>query len=122
MAQNRGQTPAGRRRLLVRSYLFRFAAISFFVAAFGCQDHSPGTAQSRPELAGTTLCAADRCGYGRVSAGWIVAAFATQALVVALTHADWDGRYLAHVMPIVYPLAAFGFWSLVPRRSAVAAA
>lgn len=55
MAQNRGQTPAGRRRLLVRPYLFRFAAVSFFVAAFGCQDHSPGTAQSRPELTGVWI-------------------------------------------------------------------
>jgi Dolichyl-phosphate-mannose-protein mannosyltransferase len=46
---------------------------------------------------------------------WIVVACGTQALVVALTHADWDGRYLAHVMPVVYPLAACGFWSLFRR-------
>ena len=58
MAQNRGQTPAGRRRLLVRSYLFRFAAVSLTVAAFGCQDHSTGTSpsvQSRPALTGVWI-------------------------------------------------------------------
>ena len=54
-------------------------------------------------------------------ARWMVVACGTQALVVALTHADWDGRYLAHVMPIVYPLAACGFWSVVDRRVAVVA-
>jgi hypothetical protein len=48
---------------------------------------------------------------------WCAAAFASQALVVALTHADWDGRYLAHVMPIVYPFVAAGLWTLVARRS-----
>lgn len=39
-------------------------------------------------------------------ARWCLAALATQTLVVALTHADWDGRYLAHVMPLIYPFAA----------------
>jgi 4-amino-4-deoxy-L-arabinose transferase-like glycosyltransferase len=53
---------------------------------------------------------------------WCAMAFASQAVVVAMTHADWDGRYLAHVMPIVYPFAAAGFWMLVRRRAAVARA
>lgn len=39
---------------------------------------------------------------------WCLVVIATQALVVALTHADWDGRYLAHVLPLWYPLAAGG--------------
>lgn len=37
---------------------------------------------------------------------WIFGALATQVLVVALTHADWDGRYLAHMLPVMYPIAA----------------
>ena len=36
-------------------------------------------------------------------AWWCAGVVATQAVVVALTHADYDGRYLAHVMPLVYP-------------------
>jgi hypothetical protein len=47
---------------------------------------------------------------------WIALAIATQTVVVALTHADWDGRYLAHVMPAVYPLAAVGLFTLFARR------
>ena len=39
---------------------------------------------------------------------WILIVVATQTLVVMLTHADWDGRYLSHVLPIVYPFAACG--------------
>jgi len=39
---------------------------------------------------------------------WCALVLAMQSLVVALTHADWDGRYLAHVMPLVYPIAACG--------------
>ncbi|MGE3342148.1 MAG: glycosyltransferase family 39 protein [Vicinamibacterales bacterium] len=39
---------------------------------------------------------------------WCGLVLATQSLVVALTHADWDGRYLAHVMPLVYPFASCG--------------
>lgn len=39
---------------------------------------------------------------------WIVAAIGTQTLVVALTHAEWDGRYLAHVLPLIYPLVGAG--------------
>jgi hypothetical protein len=35
---------------------------------------------------------------------WIAAAIAAQTLVVAMTHAEWDGRYLAHVMPLGYVL------------------
>lgn len=34
-------------------------------------------------------------------AAWIIAAIASQTLVVALTHAEWDGRYLAHVLPLI---------------------
>ena len=48
---------------------------------------------------------------------WCAAAFASQAIVVALTHADWDGRYLAHVMPIVYPFVGAGLWTVVARQS-----
>jgi len=39
---------------------------------------------------------------------WIAAAIATQTAVVALTHAEWDGRYLAHVLPLIDPLAGAG--------------
>ena len=46
---------------------------------------------------------------------WCGLALATQSLVVALTHADWDGRYLAHVMPLVYPFAACGLAGLLQR-------
>lgn len=46
---------------------------------------------------------------------WCLVVIATQALVVALTHADWDGRYLAHVLPLWYPLAACGLVMVVPR-------
>jgi hypothetical protein len=53
---------------------------------------------------------------------WCALAFGSQALVVALTHADWDGRYLAHVMPIVYPFVALGFWTIVSRRPAIVGA
>ncbi len=60
-------------------------------------------------------------GYGawvlrrNVLARWCAAVIGTQALVVALTHADWDGRYLAHVLPIFYPLAACGIALLMKR-------
>ena len=46
---------------------------------------------------------------------WCGLVLATQSLVVALTHADWDGRYLAHVMPLVYPLAACGLAAMLQR-------
>ena len=39
---------------------------------------------------------------------WCALVFASQALVVALTHADADGRYLAHVLPVVYPFVGAG--------------
>jgi len=39
---------------------------------------------------------------------WVVAAIGTQTLVVALTHAEWDGRYLAHVLPLIYTLVGAG--------------
>jgi 4-amino-4-deoxy-L-arabinose transferase-like glycosyltransferase len=41
-------------------------------------------------------------------ARWTLMVLGTQTLVVVLTHADWDGRYLSHVLPIVYPFAACG--------------
>ncbi len=46
---------------------------------------------------------------------WCGLALATQSVVVALTHADWDGRYLAHVMPLIYPFAACGLAGLLQR-------
>lgn len=36
------------------------------------------------------------------------AVIATQTLVVAATHADWDGRYLAHMLALIYPFAGRG--------------
>lgn len=49
-------------------------------------------------------------------AWWCAAAIGTQTAVVALTHADWDGRYLAHVMPLWYPFAAAGIVTAAGRR------
>ena len=46
---------------------------------------------------------------------WILIVIATQTLVVMLTHADWDGRYLGHVMPLIYPCAACGLAALLQR-------
>ena len=46
----------------------------------------------------------------------------SQTLVVALTHADWDGRYLAHVLPLIYTLAGAGAVSIAQRRSVLARA
>lgn len=48
---------------------------------------------------------------------WCALALATQSLVVALTHADWDGRYLGHVMPLVYPFSALGLVALLQRSA-----
>jgi hypothetical protein len=58
---------------------------------------------------------------------WCLAAIATQTLVVALTHADWDGRYLAHVLPLIYPFAGAALATAIMRmdsgrRSEVAVA
>lgn len=53
---------------------------------------------------------------GNALARWCVAVIGTQTLVVALTHADWDGRYLAHVMPVWYPFAAAGVVMATGRR------
>ena len=49
-------------------------------------------------------------------AWWCVAVVGTQTAVVALTHADWDGRYLSHVMPLWYPFAAAGIVAVAGRR------
>jgi 4-amino-4-deoxy-L-arabinose transferase-like glycosyltransferase len=46
---------------------------------------------------------------------WVAAVLASQTLVVALTHADWDGRYLAHVLALWYPLTACGAVMVWPR-------
>ncbi len=46
---------------------------------------------------------------------WCATVLATQTLVVALTHADWDGRYLAHVMFLIYPFAALGLVRVAER-------
>ena len=51
-----------------------------------------------------------------VLVGWPLAVIATQTLVVALTHADYDGRYLAHVMPLWYPMVACRVVSLAAER------
>jgi mannosyltransferase len=53
---------------------------------------------------------------------WCALVFASQALVVALTHADADGRYLAHVMPIVYPFVGAGAAFVAHRQLGEAAA
>lgn len=44
----------------------------------------------------------------RQLAWWCLAVIASQAVVVAIGHADWDGRYLAHVLPVLYPFAGLG--------------
>ena len=46
---------------------------------------------------------------------WCAGVIGTQTLMVALTHADWDGRYLAHVMQLIYPFAAVGLVDVVGR-------
>lgn len=50
-------------------------------------------------------------------AWWLVAALATQTLVVALTHADWDGRYLAHVLPLWFAFTGAGAAMAIRRQS-----
>lgn len=47
---------------------------------------------------------------------WLVVAIGTQTLVVALTHAEWDGRYLAHVLPLIYPIAGAGVATLMGKN------
>jgi 4-amino-4-deoxy-L-arabinose transferase-like glycosyltransferase len=46
---------------------------------------------------------------------WCLVAVATQTLVVALTHADWDGRYLSHVAPIINVFAGCTLAALIRR-------
>ncbi|HYB96945.1 MAG TPA: glycosyltransferase family 39 protein [Vicinamibacterales bacterium] len=49
---------------------------------------------------------------------WLVLAIATQTLVVALTHAESDGRYLAHVLPLIHALAAAAVaLTIAPERT-----
>ena len=48
---------------------------------------------------------------------WVIAAIGTQTLVVALTHAEWDGRYLAHVLPLIYTLTGAGVVMVLDRPS-----
>lgn len=52
---------------------------------------------------------------------WSVAVIATQAFVVAVTHADYDGRYLSHVLPILYPITAAGAVTIAGRLGRPAA-
>lgn len=43
------------------------------------------------------------------SLAWVcLLVIGSQTLVVALTHADWDGRYLAHLSALIYTFAAVG--------------
>ena len=48
---------------------------------------------------------------------WICIAIAAQLVVVALTHADWDGRYLSHMMPLIYAFAACAAAPMAARVS-----
>ena len=52
---------------------------------------------------------------GHDLAQWVPIVIATQTLVVMLTHADWDGRYLGHVMPLLYPCSACGLLLVLQR-------
>ena len=63
-----------------------------------------------------------RSSWARPFTRWCAVALVSQAVVVAMTHADSDGRYLAHVMPMIYPFAAVGFWLLAGKRTAAARA
>ena len=42
----------------------------------------------------------------------LVAIVVFQTLIVSLTYADWDGRFLIPILPPVFLLAASGFWSM----------
>lgn len=46
---------------------------------------------------------------------WCAMVLGSQTLVVALTHADWDGRYLAHVIALIYPFAGVGLVEMIGR-------
>lgn len=46
---------------------------------------------------------------------WLVVAIGSQTLMVAMTHAEWDGRYLAHVLPLIYPLVGAGVAIVMAR-------
>ena len=48
----------------------------------------------------------------------MVTAIATQTAVVAFTHAESDGRYLSHVLPLLHTLAAAGVTLALDRRRA----
>jgi hypothetical protein len=49
-------------------------------------------------------------------AHWLLSAIAVQTAIVAITHADWDGRPLAHVLPLIYVLSACGAAHVLTRR------
>jgi hypothetical protein len=51
-------------------------------------------------------------------AGWSVAVIGAQTVMVALTHADRDGRYLAHVLPLIYVFSACGVAHWLQTRGA----
>ena len=44
--------------------------------------------------------------------GWIILC---QTGIVSLTFADWDGRHLLPLLPIVFLMAGAGFWDLLTR-------
>jgi hypothetical protein len=48
---------------------------------------------------------------------WVLAAITTQTLVVAVTHAEWDGRYLAHVLPLIDTLVGAGIAIAIGYRA-----
>lgn len=53
---------------------------------------------------------------------WLMVAIVSQTVVVALTHAEWDGRYLAHVLPFIHTLAGSGIALLLRKGEATSGA
>jgi hypothetical protein len=51
---------------------------------------------------------------------WLLLAIVGAHLaIVAISYADWDGRFLVYVLPCILPLGAAGFASLLPAPAAV---
>jgi hypothetical protein len=48
-------------------------------------------------------------------ARWLLGIIAAQTGLVAITHADWDGRYLAYVLPLIYVVTGCGAEETVRR-------
>ncbi len=42
----------------------------------------------------------------------LIAIVVTQALIVSVTYADWDGRFIIPILPPILLLAAAGFWNI----------